>query len=176
LEVKYSQIEIQNVDKDEASIKLYCVVATEFGDIPQGEEPVSWVLLTSHKITTGKQVSQILYWYTWRWTIEKVHRAMKNKVLKIEESQIQRPSKLLKLSMLAFASAVRIMALVSSRDGNEQPASMFFTDSEIIFMLIAYLKLEGKTEKLKNRHTKRSMGWASWIMARLGGWKGYSSE
>lgn len=37
-------------------------------------------------------------------------------------------------------------------------------------------KLEGKTEKQKNPHTKRSMSWAAWILARLGGWNGYCSE
>jgi hypothetical protein len=176
LEVKYSKIEVKNTDKDGESVKLYCVIATEFGEIPQDEKPVSWVLLTSHQITSNKQASQVLDWYTWRWTIEEVHRTTKNKGLKIEDSQIQSPDKLMKLSMLAFASAVRNMALVYSRNGNEQSASIFFTESEVAFMLILCSKLEGKTDKLKNRHAKKTMGWASWIMARLGGWKGYDSE
>jgi len=176
LEVKYSQIEIKNTEKDGKSLKLYCVIAVETGNIPKSETPVSWVLLTSHKITTDQQASQILDWYTWRWTIEEVHRTMKNKGLKIEDSQIQDPDKLLKLSMLIFASAVKIMALVRSRNGNEQLAETCFSKSELIFIAIACLKLEGKTEKLKNRYTKGSMGWATWVIARLGGWKGYDSE
>lgn len=176
LEVKYSQIEIENADKDGENLQLHCVIAVETGNIPKGETPVSWVLLTSHKITTDQQASQILDWYTWRWTIEEVHRTMKNKGLKIEDSQIQAPKKLLKLSMLIFASAVKIMALVRSRNGNEQLAESCFSESELIFMVIACLKLEGKTDKLKNRYTKASMGWAAWIIARLGGWKGYESE
>jgi Transposase DDE domain len=176
LEVKYSQIEIKNTEKDGESLKLYCVIAVETGNIPKGETPISWVLLTSHKITTDQQASQILDWYTWRWTIEEIHRAMKNKGLQIEDSQIQDPEKLLKLSMLIFASAVKIMALVCSRNGNEQLAETCFSESELIFIAIACLKLEGKTDKLKNRYTKGSMGWAAWVIARLGGWKGYNSE
>lgn len=176
LEVKYSQIEIKNTDKDGEPLKLYCVTAVEVGDIPDGETSVSWVLLTSHEILTDAQASQILDWYTWRWTIEEVHRTMKNKGLKIEDSQIQDPDKLLKLSMLIFSSAVRVMTLVRSRNGNEQSARAYFTKLELVFMAIVCLKLEGKTVKLKNRYTKGSMGWAAWIVARLGGWKGYDSE
>lgn len=176
LEVKHSQIEIINTDKEGENLKLYCVTAVEIGNIPKDESPISWVLLTSHTITTNEQASQILDWYTWRWTIEEVHRTMKNKGLKIEDSQIQDPDKLLKLSMLIFSGAVRIMALVCSRDGNEQSAMNYFSESELKYMLIIYLKLEGKTQKLKNRYTKKSMGWAAWIIARLGGWKGYGSE
>jgi hypothetical protein len=69
LEVKYSKIEIKNTDKLGESLTLYCVTAVEIGNIPEGETPVSWVLLTSHAITSNQQASQILEWYTWRWTI-----------------------------------------------------------------------------------------------------------
>lgn len=176
LEVKYSKIEIKNTEKSDEGLNLYCVVAVETGNIPKGETPVSWVLFTSHKIRTEKQAPQILDWYTWRWTIEEVHRTMKNKGLMIEASQIQNPDKLLKLSMLIFASAVRVMSLVRSRSGNEQSAKTFFSDPEVLFMVMVCIKLEGKTDKLKNRYTKGSMGWAAWIIARLGGWKGYDCE
>ena len=176
LEVKYSQVELDNTKKDDKSLKIYCITAFEVGDIPDGETPVSWVLLTSHKITTDVQASQILDWYTWRWTIEEVHRTMKNKGLKLEDSQIQDPDKLLKLAMLIFVSAVRVMTLVCSRKGNEQSAKACFSKLELVFMAVVCLKLEGKTVKLKNRYTNGTMGWAAWVVARLGGWKGYDSE
>ena len=176
LAVKYSKIAIKNTEESDSALNLYCVVAVESGIVPKGETPVSWVLFTSHKITTDQQASQILDWYTWRWTIEEVHRTMKNKGLMIEDSQIQNPEKLLKLSMLIFASAVRVLSLVRSRNGNEESAKTCFSDSEILFMVMVCVKLEGKTDKLKNRYTKGSMGWAAWIIARLGGWKGYDCE
>ncbi len=37
-------------------------------------------------------------------------------------------------------------------------------------------KLEGKTRKQKNLHPHDCLSWAAWIIARLGGWKGYKSE
>jgi hypothetical protein len=33
---------------------------------------------------------------------------------------------------------------------------------------------EGKTEKQKNPYGKEDLAWATWIIARLGGWKTYS--
>jgi hypothetical protein len=36
--------------------------------------------------------------------------------------------------------------------------------------------LEGRTEKLKNPHPPGSLAWFSWIVARLGGWSGYTSR
>jgi hypothetical protein len=37
-------------------------------------------------------------------------------------------------------------------------------------------ELEGRTEKLKNPHLQGSLAWFSWIVARLGGWSGYTSR
>ena len=39
-----------------------------------------------------------------------------------------------------------------------------------------WIRYEGKTEKLKNRNNPATLKWASWIIARVGGWKGYASQ
>jgi hypothetical protein len=36
--------------------------------------------------------------------------------------------------------------------------------------------LEGRTQELKNPHPKETLAWLSWIVARLGGWSGYTSR
>ena len=53
---------------------------------------------------------------------------------------------------------------------------IYLQKNELILLLLICKKLEGKTEKQKNPYTKNSMAWASWIIARLGGWNGYRSE
>jgi hypothetical protein len=37
-------------------------------------------------------------------------------------------------------------------------------------------KIEGRTEKLKNLHPSGSLARLCWIVARLGGWSGYTSR
>ena len=149
----------------------------EISPIPNNETPISWILLTTHKINSLKNAVQILTWYTWRWIIEQIFRTMKNKGLKIEDSQIENPKKLKILSILCVATAIKVMSLVESRDGkNSRHAIDLFTKDELSLLLLLCKKLEGKTEKQKNQYAKYSMAWASWIIARLGGWNGYRSE
>ena len=38
------------------------------------------------------------------------------------------------------------------------------------------MRMEGKTEKQKNQLPRNQLSWAAWVIARLGGWKGYQSQ
>jgi len=175
LAIKYTPISLRNPEGE--PLTIFCVSAMEISPIPNNETPISWILLTTHKINSLKNSVQILTWYTWRWIIEQIFRTMKNKGLKIEDSQIEDPKKLKILSMLCVATAIKVMSLVESRDGkNNRHAMDLFTKDELSLLLLLCKKLEGKTEKQKNQHAKNSMAWASWIIARLGGWNGYRSE
>jgi hypothetical protein len=175
LAIKYTPIALKN--KGEEPLELFCVSAQEISIIPNDESPISWVLLTTHAVSSFKLAKQILTWYTWRWIIEQIFRTMKNKGLQLEDSQIEDPKKLQILSILCIATAIKIMALVESRGGkNNRNAADLFTKEELVLMFLVCKKLEGRTEKQKNPYTKNSMSWASWIIARLGGWNGYSSE
>ena len=174
LAIKYTPISLRN---GEEPLNIFCVSAMEISAAPNDETPISWVLLTTHLVDSSKSAIQILTWYTWRWIIEQIFRTMKNKGLKIEDSQIEDPKKLQILSILSVATAIKIMSLVESRDGkNDRRASDLFTKEELTLLLLICKKLEGKSEKQKNSYTKNSMAWSSWIIARLGGWNGYRSE
>lgn len=175
LAIKYTPISLRN--HEEESLNIFCVSALEISSVPKGETPISWILLTTHSVHSLKTAIQILIWYTWRWIIEQIFRTMKNKGLKIEDSQIEDPKKLQILSTLCVATAIKVMSLVESRDGkNDRVATDLFSKNELIVFLLICKKLEGKTKKQKNPYAKNSMAWASWVIARLGGWNGYSSE
>jgi len=82
-----------------------------------------------------------------------------------------------KLVCLALGVAVRTMQLTLARDDqSDSPASDVFSESEIEILIQIQPTLEGKTEKQKNWQPVRSLAWASWMIARMGGWKGYASE
>lgn len=178
LTIKFTELLLRSSNNDEP-IKIHCVVATEIsnGAVSTKENPISWVLLTTHKVNSLKSAIQILTWYTWRWIIEQVFRTMKNKGLKIEDSQIEDPKKLQILSILSVVTAIKIMSLVESRNGNNnRKAKELFNDNELILLFLICKKLEGATKKQKNSYIRNSLSWAAWIIARLGGWNGYKSE
>jgi hypothetical protein len=162
---------------NEEPLTIYCVSALETSTVPAGEQAISWVLLTTHPVNSLTAAIQILTWYTWRWIIEQIFRTMKNKGLRIEDSQIEDPKKLQILSILCVATAIKVMSLVESRDGKtKRAAADLFTKEELTLLLLICNKVQGKTEKQKNPHVKNSMAWVSWVIARLGGWNGYPSE
>ena len=155
-------------------IEVTCVEATEISEPPAGEKPIYWRILTTHKVTTAQAALQIVVWYTWRWTIEQIFRTLKTKGLGIENSQIEEPKALLKLFVLGIAAAVKVMCLVHARDGvTNRPASHMFSEMETVVLSQLLIKLQGKTIKQQNPFRKNSLSWASWIIARLGGWTGY---
>jgi hypothetical protein len=64
--------------------------------------------------------------------------------------------------------------LTQGRDGTDHmPASNAFTESQIDTLAALGPTLEGSTERQQNHHPMRSLAWAAWIIARLGGWNCY---
>jgi hypothetical protein len=46
-------------------------------DVPKGEAPVEWVLLTTEPISSAEQLLQVVDWYRSRWVIEEFFKAIK---------------------------------------------------------------------------------------------------
>lgn len=141
------------------------------------EEPIHWRLLTTHAVDSMEDALQCIRWYCQRWHIEQTFRTVKRQGLDVESSQLEHGVRLEKLAVMAFSAAVRVMQLTLAREGGlPRPATDVFETDEIDLLQHVQPTLEGKTEKQKNPHPPRSLAWAAWIIARLGGWKGYASE
>jgi hypothetical protein len=56
------------------------------------------------------------------------------------------------------------------------PATIVFQPEQIACLKSIESTVQGKTEKQKNPHPPSSMAWAVWVIARLGGWKGYQRD
>jgi hypothetical protein len=157
-------------------VDLYVVDVREV-DAPAGVDPVHWRLLTTHEVRTVAQAEQIVRWYRLRWTIEQVFRTLKSAAMQTDDSQVTAAHRFIKLTIAALIAAVRIMQVVIGRDGKTGQSMQDAIDSEHEPALAALnKKLEGRTELLKNPHKQGSLAWYSWIVARLGGWSGYTSK
>lgn len=184
LGLRYGRIEIKKPKncsdkKAPTSMKLYAVDVKELAETVVGkEEAIHWCLLTTHEIHTVEQAWQIVEWYGRRWNVEQVFRTLKKQGLQIESSQLETGEGLTKLAIIALRAAVQTMQLTLAREGGkaDRPASDVFGEEEMEVLKVMCRRLEGKTEKQKNPHLVGNLSWAAWIIARLGGWKGYASE
>jgi Transposase DDE domain len=158
------------------SVSLWVVDVQEVNP-PKGAKPVHWRLLTTHAVTTLDQAQQIITWYRMRWIIEQVFRSLKSHCLRIEDSQMEEADCFIKLAVVAMIAAVRAMQLVLARDGSTgQPITDAVDLADMPALHALSASLQGRTEKLRNPHDETKLVWYVWIVARLGGWSGYTSR
>lgn len=181
LELRFGEVMIKRPHRCDPDlpdgVRLRVVEVSE-PNPPAGQEPLRWCLLTTHQVETLAEAWQIVAWYKLRWTVEQLFRTLKKQGLQLEDSQVETADRLLKLTAIATHAAALIMQLVQARDGQRvQPASVAFTADEIAALYaIETDQYAPRTEKQRNPHPKESLAWAAWIVARLGGWDGYSSS
>ena len=146
-------------------------------DPPQASEPITWRLLTSHPVANTDAAWQIVDWYRARWTIEQLFRLLKKQGLRLEDSQVETAERLLKLVAIAAHAAALTLQLLQARDGRSgEPASVAFTADQLGTLDALHTQYAGKTPRQQNPHAPRSLAWAAWLIARLGGWDGYPSS
>jgi len=158
-------------------IPMYIVDVAEVSRKGKRKERVHWRLWTSIPVKTLKQAKQIVDIYKSRWHIEELFRLMKTEAFDIESSELEKPQNLFKLGVLVMEASVIIAQLKSVRDiESEIKVETVFTPPEIECLQALDLDLKGTTEKQSNPFNPQSLSWASWIIARIGGWKGYKSQ
>ena len=155
-----------------AEVTLTLVEAREIG-APPGVASLHWRLLTTLPAQTVAEATEVVRLYRLRWRIEQTFRMLKNDGLKLNECQTHDPWRLFNLAALALDAAVKIIQLVDARDGSNRPASDVASEPEIAAAKALCPTLEGKTDRQRNPHPIGSLGWLSWIAARLGGWNCY---
>lgn len=161
-----------------ARLRLRVVDVREVDAPPAGQQAVHWCLLTTHAVETPADAQRMVAWYRRRWTIEQLFRTLKTAALGAESSQIVLPRNLANLATVALIAATRVMQAVIGRDGSTgQPITDAIADpAEIPALQAINATLQGRTEKLKNPFDPASLAWYAWVVARLGGWSGYTSR
>ncbi len=179
LVVRWTSVEIQRPDKLNREdypprIKLYAVEAKEV-NTPTGQEPIHWRLMTTHPVVAIEQALQVIKWYCWRWLIEQLFATLKFAGLDIEATQLESIKAIQRLTIIALSVAVKTLQMVEGRDNLDVPASVAFSQEQQQCLTQIAPTLQGRTLKQQNPSPKASLPWATWLIARLGGWSGYRS-
>ena len=180
LTVRFTQVNIQRPEQLNGQeyppfVALYAVEALEVSP-PGGEKPIHWRLLTTHTVVCLEQALQIIEWYKWRWRIEQLFATLKKAGLNIEATQLESVIAIQKLTILAIGVAVKTIQMVEGRDDSALSATLTFNPEQQQCLEQISPNLEGRTELLRNPYPQGSLPWATWLIARLGGWSGYLGQ
>jgi Transposase DDE domain len=180
LAIRFTAVEIKrpgnlSVHDYPSQVKLWAVEACEINP-PEDQEAIHWRLLTTHSVESVEKALQIILWYRWRWRIEQLFATLKRAGLDIESSQLESGEAIQRLTILGLSVALRILQLLEGRDRPDLDATIALSIDQQNCLQSLAPTLDGKTKKQQNPHPPRSMAWATWLIARLGGWSGYQSQ
>jgi hypothetical protein len=154
-------------------INIYTIEVREIDSTEKN--PILWRILTTHCVESYEQAKAIIDKYRLRWYIEQLFRLLKKKGFRIENSELETGWAIRKLLVMLLNTALRVMQLyLSYNKEDSQPIEQVFDKQEIQCMQSLNETLQGKTEKSKNKNNPQTLAWATWVVARLGGWKDYN--
>lgn len=116
-------------DRKLPQVSFWAVLAEE-KDPPEGEEPITWILLTSLKPGTLKEARRILNCYLRRWDIEVFFRVLKTGC-RVERIQLKAAGAVLNALSIYLVIAWRILYLTHlGRQCPNLPCSCVFEEAE----------------------------------------------
>ena len=121
---------------------------------------------------------QIIQWYEKRWLIEQYFRTLKKQGLNVEDTRLKSGEAILRQTILALGPAVTVMKLVLAREeeAKEIEAESTFSTQQVKCLETLQSQYQGRTQKSQNPYPEKTLRWAAWVIARLGGWKGYKTD
>lgn len=182
LDVKIAQVELQwpksrkvAYKKYKNGIKVSIIEVREKEHAGnKNEPPLVWTLITTEKIDNFEKALEIIHCYEQRWRIEELFKLLKSDGFGIESTELTKGKCIRKLLLFTMKSSIKILQLKSARSGKSSIKVIeIFNRKEIECLQQLCEKLNGNTVKQQNPHNEESLSWATWIIARLGGWKGF---
>lgn len=138
------------------------------------EPPLVWILITTEEVLTMEEALESIRCYAQRWKIEEFFKLLKTDGYDIESTQLRKGFCIRKLSILAMKTSLKILQLKSVRGGNSEiKIEEVFDKNEIKCLAMLNKNLTGTTSNSRNPYADKSLSWGAWIIARLGGWKGF---
>jgi hypothetical protein len=180
IEIRYKEVELCKTAAAgkgvAASVRLYLIEAKEANY--NGADKICWRLLTTVPVLSTEVAKTCIEWYSWRWTLEEVFKILKKEGYNIEASELEYASSIRKMCLLIMETIIKLflMRLAYTEPEVAISADACFTAEEQEFLEHQVKEVEGKTEKQKNPYKTKDLKRYVWVIARLGGWKGYESK
>ncbi len=151
------------------NLKLNLVYVVE-KNIPEGAEPLEWLLLTDLTINNFEEALEKVKWYCLRWRIEVFHKILKSG-LKVEECRLQAADRLIRYLTVMSIIAWRIFFItLIARADPQLPCNKILEEEE---WKILYSKMHGtKNYPLEPPTIKEAVLW----IAKLGGFLGRKND
>jgi hypothetical protein len=143
----------------------------------ENEPPLEWTLITTERIENIEDALEIVDCYSQRWRIEMFFKLMKTDGFNIEGTELTKGKNIRKLTLLIMKSSIKVLQLKAARTGEgDAKVIEVFTEQEIECLSTLNIKLNGSTIKQQNPYRSDTLSWATWIVARLGGWKEFYNK
>ena len=136
------------------------------------EPPLIWRLISTKRIETKEQALEQVENYEQRWRIEEYFKLLKSDGYNIEGTELEKGTSIRKLILILMKTSIKVLQLKAARSGKgNMQVKEVFNEQEISCLTQLNEELSGDTEKQMNPYQANHLGWAWWIIARLGGWK-----
>jgi len=157
-------IELPETKKRERAISINVVIAHEENP-PEGEESVSWTLLTTLPVKTLADIRKVIDYYRTRWVIEVYFKVLKTGCA-IEKLQLETADRLKVAISLYMIVAYRVLFMVNAgRESPDVPCDSIFEEAEWKTIYMA------STKKKPSKEIPRLMDIVV-MVAKFGGFKG----
>ena len=135
------------------------VIAASEEHSPEGQEPISWVLLTNLAVNSFAQACEKIGWYAKRWGIETWHKVLKSGC-QVEDCMLEHAERLARYLTLFSVIGVRLMYITYlARAQPQLPARQVFSELEIQALHLRMTKEIPQLEKPTTlRQTVRLIG------------------
>lgn len=141
------------------------------------EPKLNWKLITTKEIKTIEEAKKEISNYEQRWRIEELFKLLKSDGFNVEKTELQQGKSIRKLCIMSMNASMKVLQLKAARSGEgKMEVSDIFDDDEIKCLIQLNEEMSGETEKQCNPYDPKHLSWASWIIARLGGWKGFYNK
>jgi hypothetical protein len=146
-------------------VHVTVIGATEHAS-PEGQEPISWVLLTNLPVAGFTSAAEKIGWYAQRFAIETWHKVLKSGC-KVEDCLLETADRLSRYLTLFSIIGVRLMHVAYlARVQPELPATEVFSEEEIEALHVRVHKKLPPAEPISVREAVRMIGHLGGHLAR----------